>query len=299
VILFGLALLYALSGSTSYAALDLSRAGAVGILAALFVAVGFLAKLSAAPFHYWAPDAYAGAPAASVAFVSTVPKVAGLAAMARLLLALMSHAPALGSALAVAAAASVVLGNLAAFPQTDLRRLMAYSGVAHVGYILVALAAGTALGAGAAVFYVVAYALPSMAVMLIAAEEGVTLEKLTGLASRRPWKAWLSVAFFLSLVGIPPMAGFIGKLYLFGAALAPMDPMLLLLVVLAVAMSAASLGYYFRVVRVMFAKPASAEESAPSASLAAAAAVAALGLATLAVGVAASPLLATLGFTLP
>lgn len=300
VMLYGFALLYALSGTTGYAALDVSNAGTVGVLAATFVTVGFFAKLSAAPFHYWAPDAYAGAPAPSVAFVSVVPKIAGLAAMARLLLALQEHVPALGGVLVAGAVASMLLGNLAAYPQTDIRRLMAYSGVAHVGYMLVALSTGTGVAAAAAVFYVIAYAVPSMAIMLVSAEEGVTLDELAGLAGRRPWKAWLSVGFFLSLVGIPPFLGFFGKFFVFSAALAgPADAVPL--VVFAVLMSVVSLGYYFRVVRAMFGKPAegAAAREPLAQSLASVVAIAALALATLAVGVAGSPLLGVLRFTLP
>lgn len=295
IMLFGLGLLYAMSGSTAYGALDLSGAGAAGLLASVFVAVGFFAKMSAAPFHYWAPDAYAGAPAASVAFVSSVPKVAGLVAMARLLLALSAHVPQLWVVFATAAVLSMLLGNLAAYPQTDIRRLMAYSGVAHVGYLLVALSAG-ASGFAAGVFYATSYAIPSMAIMLVSAEEGVTLDALSGLVQRRPWKAWLSVVFFLSLIGIPPLAGFFGKLYVFGVAL---DAALVPLVVFAVVMSVVSLGYYFKVVRCMFGRPSSetAEGAAPSAV--AAGAIVLLGVATVAVGVAAAPLLATLGFTFP
>jgi NADH-quinone oxidoreductase subunit N len=295
IMLFGLALLFTLSGSTAYGSLELTHAGTAGLLAAVFVAVGFLAKMSAAPFHYWAPDAYAGAPAASVAFVSSVPKVAGLVAMARLLLALSGRVPGLSLALGTAAVLSMLLGNLAAYPQTDLRRLMAYSGVAHVGYLLVALTAGSA-GMSAAVYYAVAYAVPSMAIMLISAEEGVTLESLESLASRAPWKAWVSVLFFLSLIGIPPLAGFFGKLYLFGVAL---DAGLVPLVVFAVAMSVVSLGYYFRVVRAMFARPSAETVPAAAPSAVAASAIVVLAVATVAVGIAAGPLLAPLGFSFP
>ncbi len=295
IMLFGLALLFTLSGSTAYGSLELAKAGSAGLLASLFVAAGFFAKMSAAPFHYWAPDAYAGAPAASVAFVSSVPKVAGLVAMARLLLALSGHVPGLTLALGTAAVLSMLLGNLAAFPQTDVRRLMAYSGVAHVGYLLVALTAGS-VAMAAAVYYAVVYAIPSMAIMLIAAEEGVTLEALSALASRKPWKAWVSVLFFLSLVGIPPLAGFFGKLYVFGVAL---DRALVPLVVFAVLMSVVSLGYYFRVVRAMFARPVGEAAVSAAPSFVATAAIVLLAVATLSVGLAAGPLLAPLGFVFP
>lgn len=294
IMLFGLALLFALSGSTGYGTIELAKAGSAGLLASLFVAVGFLAKMSAAPFHYWAPDAYAGAPAPSVAFLSSVPKIAGLVAMARLLTALAGHVPGLTLALGVAAVLSMLLGNLAAYPQTDIRRLMAYSGVAHVGYLLVALTSGPA-GVGAAAYYAVAYAVPSMAIMLIAAEEGLTLESLTALATRAPWKAWVSVLFFLSLVGIPPLAGFFGKLYVFGAAL---NDARVGLVVFAVIMSVVSLGYYFRVVRAMFGRPV-AEAPAAAPSAVASVAIMLLAVAVIGVGVAAGPLLAALGFVFP
>ena len=148
-----------------------------------------------------------------------------------------------------AAVLSMVVGNLAAYPQQDMRRLMAYSGVAHAGYLLVGLAAGTPAGLRAAVFYAIAYAVPSMGVMLIAAEVGDRVDDLRGLVTRRPWMAWVTTVMLLSLVGVPPLAGFLGKLYLFtgamGAGLAP-------LVVLAMVMSAVSAGFYFRIVRAMF-----------------------------------------------
>ncbi len=300
VMLYGLALFYAVAGSTAYASIDLRSAGPVTALASLFVAVGFLAKMSAAPFHYWAPDAYAGAPAPAVAFVSSVPKIAAVAAMARLFTVITPQVPSMPAALAVAAIASMLLGNLAAYPQSDVRRLMAYSGIAHVGYLLVALAAGTDVGASAAVFYSIAYAVPSMAIVLISAEEGLRLDDLRGLSVRRPWTAWLAVGFLLSLVGIPPLAGFFGKLYLFSAALASPVAWLVGLVVVAALMSAVSLGFYFRIVRVMFA--AAPEERAVEAvapSLTGDAALALLFAATLLLGVASAPVLAALGFALP
>jgi NADH-quinone oxidoreductase subunit N len=219
IMLYGLSFLYGISGSTAFAEISIEGAGALGLVAVLLTFVGLLAKMSAAPFHYWAPDAYAGAAPASVAFVSTVPKVAGIAVIARLLAAVAPEMPTLVSLVAVASVASMLLGNLAALPQSDLRRLMAYSGVAHTGYILMALAPGTAAGYTAAVFYALAYAVPSMAVMLVVAEEGTEITDLAQLAARRPWLAWSMVIWLLSLIGIPPLAGFFGKLYLFGAAI--------------------------------------------------------------------------------
>jgi proton-translocating NADH-quinone oxidoreductase chain N len=292
IMLYGLSFLYGISGSTAFAEISIEGAGALGLVAVLLTFVGLLAKMSAAPFHYWAPDAYAGAAPASVAFVSTVPKVAGIAVIARLLAAVAPEMPTLVSLVAVASVASMLLGNLAALPQSDLRRLMAYSGVAHTGYILMALAPGTAAGYTAAVFYALAYAVPSMAVMLVVAEEGTEITDLAQLAARRPWLAWSMVIWLLSLIGIPPLAGFFGKLYLFGAAI---DASLYALVVLGVLTSVVSAGYYFRIVREMFFGDTRPAAEMVLNSPPAAAALVLLVLATLLMGVAASPLLRGLG----
>jgi NADH-quinone oxidoreductase subunit N len=290
VMLYGLSFLYGIAGSTAYADLASAEATTLRSLGFVFALIGLFAKLSAAPFHYWTPDAYAGAPASSVAFVSTVPKVAGTVALVTLVDAIGGGVPGMTGILVAVAVASMLLGNLAAFPQTDVRRLMAYSGVAHTGYILLAVAAG-ATGGAAAVFYTVAYAIPSMAVVLLAAEEGTALADLGGLVARRPLLAWASVAWLLSLVGIPPMVGFFGKLNLFTAAL---QADLLAPVLVAVAMSVVSAGYYFRILREsFFGERPEAAVMAPSAG--AWTAMAALTLAVLAMGVAASPLLGFLG----
>jgi NADH-quinone oxidoreductase subunit N len=290
--LYGMSFVIGMSGSTLLAASRL-QPGAVGTVAVAFVFAGLLAKLSAAPFQWWSPDAYAGAPSAAVAFVSSVPKIAGLFAFARVAAVLAPQAPATGPLLAAAAVASMLVGNLAAYPQTDVRRLMAYSGVAHAGYLLVGLAAGTVAGTQAAVFYAVAYAVPSMGVMLVAAQHGETLDALRGLASRRPWVAWATALMLVSLVGVPPLAGFVGKLYLFTAA---MRSGLVWLSVLAVVMSAVSAGFYLRVVRAMFfgaGEGAAAEARGPLASTLV---VAACALAVVAIGIGSSPLLAAISF---
>jgi NADH-quinone oxidoreductase subunit N len=290
--LYGLSFVIGMSGSTSIAAARL-QPGLVGAVAAAFIAAGLLAKLSAAPFQWWAPDAYAGAPAASVAFVSAVPKVAGLVAFARVVLVIAPQTPALPLLLAGAAALSMLLGNLAAYPQTDVRRLMAYSGIAHAGYLLVGLSAGGQAGARAALFYAIAYAVPSMGVMLVAAGVGNTLGEFRGLASRRPWLAWATVLMLVSLVGIPPLAGFTGKLFLFTAA---MGAGLVPLPAFAVLMSAVSAGFYFRIVRAMFFEPAVADVHAPAMPAGAVAAIAACCVTVVGLGVAAGPLLSAITF---
>jgi len=301
IMLYGLSFVYGISGETLFSRIDLSGAGPIALVAAVVTLVGLFAKMSAAPFHYWTPDAYAGAPATSVAFVSAVPKVAGTAAMVRLVQVLATGTPYLPLVLGVVAAVSMVLGNLAALPQTDLRRLMAYSGVAHSGYLLLGLAAGAHLGAsgppgygyGATVLYAVAYAIPSMAVMLVAAEEGTEITSFAGLVSRRAPAAWGLVVWLLSLIGIPPLAGFFGKLYLFGSVL---EAGQVWLVVIAVLMSVVSAGYYFRIIREAFLRKREGRPARLAPSTGAAAALALAVIATFVVGVAASPLLRALGF---
>jgi len=290
VMLYGLSFAYGLAGSTAYADLALGAGGMLRTLAFVFVLVGLFAKLSAAPFHYWTPDAYAGASAESVAYVSTVPKVAGTVALVSLVGALAPGVPDAPVILVAAAVISMLLGNLAAYPQTDLRRLMAYSGVAHTGYILLATAAGTTGGA-AAVFYAVAYAVPSMAIMLLGAEEGTALDDLGGLSSRRPALAWAAALWLLSLVGIPPMVGFFGKLYLFTSAV---RADLLWPVLVAVSMSVVSAGYYFRVLRAVFFGER-AERPPVERSYAAAFTMLVATLVVLGLGVLASPVLTFLG----
>lgn len=292
VMLYGFSFLFGLSGSTSFAMLDtVGAAGLLGAFAALFSFIGLFAKVSAAPFHFWAPDTYAGAPAASVAVVSTVPKIAGTVVVVHLAAALAPGVPTLPAVFALVALASMVLGNLAAFPQNDVRRLMAYSGVAHSGYVLLAVSAATPGGYAAAIFYTIVYAVPSMAIMFIAAEEGTSLDDFAGLAGRRPALAWASVVLLLSLVGVPPMAGMFGKLFVFTSAV---DGGWLWLVVVAIVMSVVSAGYYFRVLREIFygERP---EAPTPARSIVSALALGACVAITLTLGLGAQPLLSMLG----
>ena len=295
VMLYGFSFLYGISGSTQFSELDLAGSGTLGLLAVLLALAGLFAKLSAAPFHYWAPDAYEGAEPWTVAFVSTVPKIAGAIATVRLLQAVAPGMATISMVLAIVAGASMLLGNLGALTQTDVRRMMAYSGVAHSGYLLLGAVALTGAGYVATIFYAVAYAIPSLGVMLVVAEEGSAVSDFNGLSSRRPATAWAVVVMLLSLIGIPPLAGFFGKLFLFQSALSAGQTAL---VVLAVVMSVVSAGYYLRIVRAMFfaqAEPgqASAVQSRP-ASIALAVCVVAVVL----VGLLAGPLTDALGMLL-
>jgi NADH-quinone oxidoreductase subunit N len=299
VMLYGLSFVIGISGSTSYADTALAHQGSLALIAVAMVAVGLLAKLSAAPFHYWAPDAYAGAPIGSVAFVSSVPKIAGTVALARLAVVFGAQVPSFYIVIAAVAVVSMLLGNLAAYPQKDIRRLMAYSGVAHAGYLLLGIAAASSeqFGMRAAIFYSLVYALPSMGVMFVAADGGGRLEDLAGLARRRPALAWACVVFLVSLVGIPPLAGFFGKLYLFSATL---DAGLIGLSVLGVVMSVVSAGFYFRIVRAAFFEEATSAPAIDSRRTAAADVALWIAVAaTVLLGLATGPLLSLLGVVLP
>ncbi len=249
LMLYGMSFLYGVSGSSRFDQIDLSAAGSLGVFAVLLTFAGLFAKLSAAPFHYWAPDAYSGAEPWTVAFVSTVPKAAGALALVRLVEAVAPTAPLASTMLLVVAVASMVLGNLAALTQTDVRRMMAYSGVAHTGYLLLGVAALSPAGYASAVLYSIAYALPSLGVMLVVAETGPALRDIAGLAQRRAAMAWMLVVLLVSLVGIPPLVGFFGKLYVFSAAV---DAGLVTWVLVALVTSVISAGYYLRIVRAAF-----------------------------------------------
>jgi NADH-quinone oxidoreductase subunit N len=251
-----------------------------------------------------------------VAFVSSVPKIAGVVAFARVVQYLAPAAPMLWVLLVIAAVASMLVGNLAAYPQTDLRRLMAYSGVGHAGYLLVGLAAGArglsgaalqlgSAGLVAAIFYSLAYAIPSMAVMLVVAQEGDALSDLDGLAKRRPWVAWVMVLLLMSLIGVPPLAGFTGKLFVFGSAVASG---MIWLALFGVIMSAVSAGFYFRIIRAMFfgaaeaapdgESPAVAEATPPVWSAVAAAMVVLCAVLVVTIGIWSGPLLSAIGLVL-
>jgi NADH-quinone oxidoreductase subunit N len=292
IMLYGFSFLYGLTGTTRFSGLDLKGAGMLGVLAVLFSMVGLLAKLSAAPFHFWAPDSYAGATPWAVAFVSTVPKVAGAVAIVRLVSAISPGVPLAGTVLLVIAALSMVLGNLGALTQTDIRRMMAYSGVAHSGYLLLGVAALSRPGSAAAIFYALAYAIPSMGIMLVTAEEGFEVSDFGGLMQRRPATAWATALMLFSLIGIPPLVGFFGKLSLFTAAL---QRGFAAAVILAVLMSVVSAAYYLRIVRAMFFADERAGHVGVARNVPAATAIAACVAAVVLLGLSAGPVLGSIG----
>jgi len=270
--LFGISLIYGMSGATGLAAISNKLATtsvqpllAVGIVMTL---VGFAFKIAAAPFHLWAPDAYQGAPVPSAAFIASGSKVASFVVLGKIVL--IGFAPLHGSAgwhsmvagwspvLAALAALSIIIGNLVALAQSNIRRLLAYSAVAHAGYTLIGFVAGDREGFSAALFYTTVYAVTlvgAFGVVGVVRREtgGDNFSNFCGLASRSPVLAGCMAVFMLSLAGIPPLAGFFGKFYLFSAALhAGTNHALLWLVALGIVGSFVSLYYYLLVLKAIF-----------------------------------------------
>jgi NADH-quinone oxidoreductase subunit N len=270
--LFGIGLIYGMSGTTSLAAISVKLATvsvqpllAAGIVMTL---IGFAFKIAAAPFHLWAPDAYQGAPVPSAAFIASGSKVASFVVLGKIVL--VGFAPLHGDAawhamvagwspvLAALAALSILLGNLVALAQSNVRRLLAYSAVAHAGYTLIGLIAGNRDGFAAALFYATIYAITlvgAFGVVAMVRREtgGDDFSNFAGLASRSPLLAGCMSIFMLSLAGIPPLAGFFGKFYLFSVALrVGANHGLLWLVAVALLGSFISLYYYLMVLKAIF-----------------------------------------------
>jgi len=251
--------------ATKLASMSLQPLLAVAIVMTL---VGFAFKIAAAPFHLWAPDAYQGAPVPSAAFIASASKVASFVVLGKIVL--VGFAPVHGSAgwhamaagwspvLAALAALSIVIGNLLALAQSNVRRLLAYSAVAHAGYTLIGFVAGDRDGFSAALFYITVYAVTlvgAFGVVGVVRREtgGDDYANFSGLVSRSPLLAGCMAIFMLSLAGIPPLAGFFGKFYLFSAALhAVGNQGLLWLVALGLVGSFVSLYYYLLVLKAIF-----------------------------------------------
>jgi NADH-quinone oxidoreductase subunit N len=280
--LFGISLIYGMSGTTSLAAISVKIAATVQPLLAVGIVmtlVGFAFKIAAAPFHLWAPDAYQGAPVPSAAFIASGSKVASFVVLGKIVL--VGFAPVQGNAgwhtmvagwsplLAALSAFSIVIGNLVALAQSNVRRLLAYSAVAHAGYTLIGLVAGGRDGFSAALFYTTVYAVTlvgAFAVVGVVRRQtgGDDFSNFTGLASRSPLLAGCMAVFMLSLAGIPPLVGFFGKFYLFSAALnAGGSQGLLWLVLLGLVGSFVSLYYYLLVLKAIFVDEASMAVALP------------------------------------
>jgi NADH-quinone oxidoreductase subunit N len=268
--LFGLSLVYGLSGSTNLIQIASAIKGPsldpLLAVAMVMTVIGFGFKVAAVPFHFWAPDVYQGAPTASAALIASSAKVAGLVIFYQVMVigfagaegsvAWPGHGPGWVPVIAFVAALSMVLGNLVAIMQTSVRRLLAYSAIGHVGYMLLALVSHTGQSFGALLYYSTTYALTTIGAFgVVAVVEAKTggdkLSNFSGLSRRAPVLSFCMLIFMLSLAGIPPLAGFFGKFYLFTSTLAadPQSLGLLWLVIIAIAMSAVSLYYYLQVLK--------------------------------------------------
>jgi len=282
--LFGISLVYGMSGSTALASIaqKLSPGGVPPLLAAgiVMTLIGFAFKIAAAPFHLWAPDAYQGAPIPSAAFIASGSKVASFVVLGKIVL--VGFGPVVGSSawhammagwspvLAALSALSILLGNFVALAQTNVRRLLAYSAVAHGGYTLLGIVAGGREGFSATLFYTTIYAITlvgAFAVVGLVKSEtgGDDLQNFAGLGSRSPLAAACMSIFMLSLAGLPPLAGFFGKFYLFSVAFgAGGNHGLLWLVIVALFGSFVSLYYYLIVLRAIFVdQPSDSRHSSP------------------------------------
>jgi NADH-quinone oxidoreductase subunit N len=261
--LYGVALLYGATGTTRLenmipAALPGSPALLRVGLALVLVGLGF--KVAAAPFQLWAPDVYQGAPTPVTALLASGPKAAAFALLLRILITVDAAGPFWFWALWVSAALTMFAGNLAALVQSNIKRMLAYSSIAHAGYILVALAAAAAsdqlaLGGAAVLYYLVAYAFMKLGAFVLvaqlggAAERHVEINDLAGLGTQQPLTAACFSLFLLSLLGLPVTAGFLGKFYIFNAALASH---LVWLAILLALNSVIAAFYYLRVLVVMY-----------------------------------------------
>jgi NADH-quinone oxidoreductase subunit N len=292
--LYGIALFYGAAGSTQYGAMQTMLAsssespGMLVYAASALLLVGLCFKLGSVPFHMWVPDVYEGAPTSITGYMSVVSKAAAFAAFVRIFGdGLASIQIDLSRVLWVLAVATMTLGNLVAISQTNIKRMLAYSSIAHAGYLLVALTAAGKAGYSSILFYTLAYTFMTLGafgvVALLRRAEGETLEILSysGLSTRHPALAGAMALFMISLAGIPPTGGFFAKFYVFSAAVGAgyVD-----LAVLGVLNSLVSVYFYMRIVFLMYMKEEIAPVEAPP-SLAARVALAICVLGTIAMGV--------------
>ncbi len=285
-LLYGIALVYGTTGSTSIAVLKTKLPQVAGTpvftigLGLLLTGMAF--KIAAVPFHMWAPDVYEGAPTPVSGFMATGGKAAAFAALLLVFAPIvLSQESVLRDILAALAAASMIYGNLAALVQASIKRMLAYSSIAHAGYILLGVLAGNSAGANGVLFYLIAYTFMNVGafgVLALLEKEGgenLTFMNCAGLGTRAPVLAAFMALFMFSLTGIPPLAGFFGKYYVFIGAI---EAGYTWLAIIGVLMSVISAYYYLRIAVMMYFTP----EGDPRDVLMPASAVVALGLAALA-----------------
>jgi len=303
--LFGLSLIYGLSGSTNLGQIAAALAGKgldpLLVVAIVMTVIGFGFKVAAVPFHLWAPDAYQGAPTPSAALIASGSKVASFFIFAKVMMlgfagaegsgAFRAFVPGWVPVIAVVAGLSMILGNLAAIVQSNVKRLLAYSAIAHAGYMLIAVLAHDQQAVASVIYYAVTYGLTTIGAFGVVAvvEQGAGDDRLpsfAGLSRRAPVVSLCMMIFMLSLAGIPPLAGFFGKFYVFAVAIKSGAPNLglLWLVILALAMSAVSLYYYLQVLKQIYVAEGPNGTKATKASVPAQAVLAVLALGVVLLG---------------
>jgi NADH-quinone oxidoreductase subunit N len=302
-LVYGFSLMYGISGSTRL--VDVAAAVAarsawdpVVFLAMATTAVGLLFKVAAVPFHMWAPDAYEGAPTTVTAYLSVASKAASIAFLLRIF---WVHPGPLAAAremweplLIAVSIATMTIGNLAAINQTNVKRLLAYSSISHAGYMLLGLIAGNATGIKGVAVYVLVYTFMNLGAFIVVVALrrngiiGDELDDFAGLVERSPGYAVLMLIFLLSLAGIPPTAGFLGKYYIF---LSLIETGHYALAVVATLYVAVAIYYYFKIVRSMFTRTAAEEKVPLASSLGLRLALGVSGLATLGIGLYPEPFL--------
>jgi NADH-quinone oxidoreductase subunit N len=279
ILLYGLALLYGLTGSTQLGAMA-EQVKTMGTNPALILAIvmlvgGFGFKIAAVPFHMWAPDVYEGAPHSVVGFISVGSKAAAFAGLMRIFLVALEPSKAQWEPLLWAVSIlSMLVGTLVAIAQSNIKRMLAYSSIASAGYMLIGVITGTEIGLASVLVYAMSYVFMNVGAFALVVllcrrgERGDTIAEFTGLARVSPVASASLVIFFLSLTGIPPTAGFVGKFYLFASAI---QAGYIGLAVVGVVSSAISLYYYFSIVMQMYMQEAPKEHGlSPTPGLAAA-----------------------------
>src|SRR5437899_7455531 len=265
ILLYGMSLLYGLSGSTRF--VDIAEAlsrrpltDPISLIAMITLSAGMFFKVAAVPFHQWTPDAYEGAPTSITAFMSVAVKAASFAMMVRIfMVAIYPLRPQWLPIMAAVSVMTMTVGNIAAITQSNVKRMLAYSSISHAGYILIGFVAGNETGLTAVPLYLLIYTFTNLGVwaVIVALRNtdviGEQIDDMAGLFFRHPAGAVLMLIFLLSLAGIPPTAGFIGKYYLFAAAIETGHNVL---AVIAVLNAAISLYFYFRIVVSMFMRDA-------------------------------------------
>ena len=267
-LLYGISIIYGVTGTFDLTELamrvDIIAANKVGLLFGLaFLMAGIAFKFGAVPFHMWIPDVYHGAPTSVTLFLGAAPKLAYFALTLRVLAEGLGNAVgAWQDMLVVLALLSIAVGNIVAVAQTNLKRMLAYSTISNVGFILLGILAGTPFGYRAALFYTISYvlmALGSFAMIVLLSRKGFEadrIEDFRGLAQKNPWFAWMMLFLMVSTAGVPPFVGFFAKLYVIQAIL---DVGLTWLAVAAVLFSVIGAFYYLRIVKVMFFDPPAEE----------------------------------------